>query len=77
MSVLKERVRQAQSENCRGRMEEEFSGFAKVEAAHWRVKEYLNKAAEMAGDVEPGGRTDGCANNDHDNENHTDNGRPD
>ena len=39
-------ARQAHTENCRRRMDEELRGIVQVEAAQRRVKEYQNQAAK-------------------------------
>ena len=46
LSLLKEAARQAHTENCRKRFEEELRGTKRVEAAQSRVKEHQDKAAE-------------------------------
>ena len=66
MSSLKGTARQAHTENCRRRLEEELRGTVKAEAAQRRVNQHQVKAAEEneTNDVEPGGRSDGSAKND-------------
>ena len=46
MSLLPGTVRQAHTESCRRRIEEELKGTAKAHAAKRRMKEYQDRAAE-------------------------------
>ena len=45
MSLLRKTARQAHTENCRRRIEEELKGIAKADAATLRMKEYQDRAA--------------------------------
>ena len=46
MSLLRGTARQAHTENCRRRLEEELKGTAKAHAATRRMKEYQDRAVE-------------------------------
>ena len=60
MSLLRETARQAHTESCRRRIEEELKGTAKAHAATRRIKEYQDRAAEERNKTDenrPGRRT--------------------
>ena len=60
MSLLKGTARQAHTENCRRRIEEEMRGIVKAAAAQRRVKDFQDKAVENGNEtneVGPRGRS--------------------
>ena len=70
MSFHKRTAREARTENCRKLIEEELRGVVKAGAAHRRVQEYQDKAAERSTKgTKPSlrGRTDRCTSNNNNN----------